>query len=561
MKLKKTTLTLFLAMVSLCYSYSQEFTINVSKLDAGFNIAMQITTAAKSSVTVDWGSGYTETLEVSGAKTFTVPLALEGQAATINISGAENVDYIGIDNKIDKFTVNTVGVNLNEIVFDQCALSDVDLKKATNLKNITITLNDITSIDLSGNSLLEIVKLNGNASLETITWPAGLTSLKTLALNNTKVGGGTLQSALNIAPNIEELFVNKQTSLSDNKLTTINLTNNSKLKDLQLQDNALSGTVDLGTKPELIQALLDGNQIEVFAVNSATVTYLKLHNNVIKTLNVKNVPALESLYCNNNKLSKLDLTGCTAIKNVLVADNELASITFPAVVGLNDLDIKGNLFDFATLPRVAATTYTYTGQKTILSIEASGADYFSVNMSKYMNPVLSGENVPGTAGKKSVIRWYGYDNRSPYGEEELSTGYGDFTLNESTSVYSFSKKNLEDYFLDNKVFAKITNEAFPAIDQDYGPIKTIEIELGKKGVGVNPDKVNTATCYYNGEELVYSAESVNSITVYNLAGQAVLNQTLVSDKGSVNVSRLNKGVYIVQLKGAKESITQKIVKE
>lgn len=561
MNFKKTTLTLLCAIASLCHGYSQDFTIETSNLESGFNISMQITNALASDVTVEWGVGNSQTESVTGiAKIFTAPESLVGRPATIKISG--KAEIIGIDNKIDKFTVNTTTTSLRELLLDQCNLSNIDIKKAAGLEILTITLNEIKSIDLSGNTSLKSIKLNGNSDLAEITLPvSGFSDLTFLNLNNTKVGGSTVQSIVNTATNLETLLVNKQDGVTDNKLTSINLTGNSKLKDIQLQYNNLSGTLNLGNKPELDKALLNNNKIEVLSVTSATLDYLNLNDNDISVLNVTAAPNIASLYCNNNKLAKLNLTGNTGIKNLLVNNNMLTSITFdPATTGLNSLEVKENLFDFATFPRISAITYLYTGQKTLLDIQVLSDDYYSVDMGKYMNPVPAGAIVPGTAGKESVITWWGYDNNNGK-EAELKKSYSDFEIN--GNVYSFSKDNLEEYFTDNKVFAKITNAAFPNISGKTGSLFTIEIELGKQGVGLTPDKNNTINCYYNAasNEVVYNVENADRASVYNLAGQGVLDQNLATDNGSINISDLAKGVYIVVIKGAKTSVKQKFVKQ
>jgi len=558
MKFKNFTLALFLSMTSLCYA--QDFTIEAPNVTADFNIQLTISEGAGLNATVTWANGLSETkiaTGVSGAN-FQAPAGIVGSSATIKIDGDGKINIVGIsdDSKISKFTVNADNTNLTELTLTNCGVSELDITKANKLTTLSVTQNNLTTVDLSGNSLLSGIGLNANYSLENITLPTGLSALTVLNLNNTKVGDAALQSILNIAPNIETLYVNKQTGVSDNKISSISLSGNLALKELWMQNNNLTGVIDLGLKPALERAILDNNNITSVVVNSATLSYMNLDNNKISMLNLEDAPNIKRLYCNNNQLTSLDFTGNTLIEQLELNNNNLTSITFdPAVTSLDVLKISGNLFDFATFPRFKITpsaNYVYNNQRTLLEVATSGAGYNIVDMSRYDKPVAAGETVPGTAGLASTITWRHLSKPA----EPLEKGT-DFTVNTTTNVYTFDKAGIVDYFGSAKIYATVTNTAYSA-----NTFSTIEIEIGKSSVGIDADEQNAVTCYYStsADEIVYNVENAKRIYVYNLAGQVVLDQKLAADNGSINVSDLSKGVYVVMINGAKASVKQKFVK-
>ncbi len=134
--------------------------------------------------------------------------------------------------------------------------------------------NRITSIDLSGNSLLRKLDL----------YDTGIASLD-----------------LTFCPNLEDLSCGKSS------LTELDVTNNPGLKSLECCDNQLTG-LDLSGTPNLYLLQCSGNQL----------TELDFTGN----------PNLEQLYCDNNQLEELDLSNQPLLMILNCNDNQLTSLTF-----------------------------------------------------------------------------------------------------------------------------------------------------------------------------------------------------------------------------------------
>lgn len=558
MNLKNFTLALFLTLTGVCYG--QDFTVKTSSVQEDFTISMQIVNNAAAPVTVNWGNGQSTTETVTGLeKLFKAPTGLIGTNATITIDGGGKVEIVSIDAKVDEFIVNTDNDVLWSLLINEGGLTVLDITKASALKKLSAPLNSLTSVNLTGNAALEELKLNGNSDLETITVPTSMASLKIVSLNNTKVNNASVQSILTAAPNLEEVSINKKAGEADNKLTSINLSNNSNITDLQLQNNSLSGVMDLTSCTALENTLLNNNSINSVIVNSVALTYINLNDNNVSSLDLSGAPNLVNLYCNNNELETLDLTGKTVLSNVLLNNNKLTSVTFdPALGTLNSLEIRNNFFTFETFPQVVVTAggYLYTGQADFV-ISVKSNDLFSIDMSKFTNPFPAGSTVPGTAGQASDITWWG--TYPGFGELELEdeSGMGDYTYNDATKTYKFEDL-MSTGFSDNFIYAKITNPAF-----NLATFKTIKVELGKSSVGIGENNKDVALCYYSGRshEVIYNVKDAQSIRIINLSGQVVYNQALTNDAGRVSVDNLAKGIYIVQIQAADTTVKQKIVKK
>jgi len=54
---------------------------------------------------------------------------------------------------------------------------------------------------------------------------------------------------------------------------------------------------------------------------------------------------------------------------------------------------------------------------------------------------------------------------------------------------------------------------------------------------------------------------INSVKLYNIAGQLVKSENVNSMKTNLNISDLNKGIYILEIKSKETSIRRKLIVE
>ena len=202
--------------------------------------------------------------------------------------------------------------------------------------------------------------------------------------------------------------------LSDTKISTLDLTNCSALKTLEIQRNEISkltlpanaeeltminasnenedGVVKEGTKnellatdwskaPNLTELDLSGNTYlkigffssEEFIISkNAKLTTLTVNNSNLKELNITKNTALATLNANFNRLTTLDASKMATGARIRANNNQLTSMKIPE--GLKNLQITNNNFNFATLPLFhpsLATNYQFAPQA-IISAAISG---------------------------------------------------------------------------------------------------------------------------------------------------------------------------------------------
>ena len=151
----------------------------------------------------------------------------------------------------------------------------------------------------------------------------------------------------------------------DNKLSALNVSNNSKLTILGCWDNKLS-ELDLRNNSALEQLTCYSNQLSELDVSQNKA--LKLLNcgyNLLSELNVSQNLVLEALYCDSNQLSELDVSQNKALKGLVCRRNQLSA-----------LDLSNN-------QKLSAHLYCDSNQLTSLNLGERYFEFFSCNGNSY----------------------------------------------------------------------------------------------------------------------------------------------------------------------------------
>ena len=206
----------------------------------------------------------------------------------VGISGDCSVSTVNIpDANLKAALINSSSINKNgdtEIQFTEAAqvstlsisnknISDLTgLSKFRALKNLICYGNNLTSIDVSGNTVLEKLTCFDN-------------NLSSLDLSKN--------------PKLESILA------YNNQITSLNLADNEALETLNLNDNSLS-TLNID--------------------HLATLKKLIVNNNEIENLSTLNNILLYEVRANNNKISDLDLTQNTALRILDVSENNMSTL-------------------------------------------------------------------------------------------------------------------------------------------------------------------------------------------------------------------------------------------
>ena len=187
---------------------------------------------------------------------------------------------------------------------------------------ITITGSGLTHIDWNNNTL-ESVAFSDLKALEYVDfWNSGLASIS--------VSG---------CPAIEyfECDYNNLTSIPFNSLKSV--------KELWIDDNLLSGSLNLSGFTALKVLACADNQLTSLNLTGCTALEgLYCGGNQLTSLNLTGYSKLRTLFCQNNQLTALNLSGCASIESIRCYYNELEAIDLNTLFGQLP-DYKGTELD------------------------------------------------------------------------------------------------------------------------------------------------------------------------------------------------------------------------
>lgn len=174
----------------------------------------------------------------------------------------------------------------------------IELNSSSLLYAVELALDDthitkeeaakVTALDLSETSI----------ELENFEDFENFENIETISIND---------STIKSLEGIEKLKNLKSLRISNSKLDDHDALKNTDLVRLTVIRCGLSGTVDLGEMPLLASLDLSDNYIEALRGDFPQLTYLKLANNEIKTIDAVDIPqSTEELVLSGNPLESLD---------------------------------------------------------------------------------------------------------------------------------------------------------------------------------------------------------------------------------------------------------------
>lgn len=220
--------------------------------------------------------------------------------------------------------------------------------RTTNLETLVISDNFITKIDLSHLVNLKKVSISCK-NLSSLNLPASLKLTELAYWGKTKFPGNLADF-----PNLTRLSIRGVE-------TPLDLSKNSKLKDLDCSYNGLT-RLDVSVLPDLEKLVCKGNKLvsldlsrnprlkelecsnnklpELDVSGLSDLEKLKCKWNAITSLDLSQTTKLVELDCSNNKLTSLDISRCPAIKDVRLGFNNLTEFNF-SHTKLENLNSRG----------------------------------------------------------------------------------------------------------------------------------------------------------------------------------------------------------------------------
>lgn len=215
----------------------------------------------------------------------------------------------------------------------------VGIEYFSNLETIDVSLNKLTSLDLSHSPKLTEIHVNGN-NLQKLDL-SGLAALKTLDCSANKL------NTLDVSESAEL----NSLICSNNNLGTLNLKNNKALTDLQCSSNNLTA-LDLR--------------------NNTALEVLYCRKNSLISLNVTGLPALKELDCSNTGITALNLYKNTLLENLYCSSNNLTSLGLTANKALLTLDCSKNALTSLDLSKNTLLETVDCSSNKLTSLDVSG---------------------------------------------------------------------------------------------------------------------------------------------------------------------------------------------
>lgn len=283
-------------------------------------------------------------------------------------------EQVNVDNPIlsaDKIR-NTTELDL----YDSNIENLEGIENFKNLKILDCSANNLTSLDLSGNILIEDLNCGGNKISQ-----INLSGCSNL-IKFTSGYNGFDSIDLSDCVSLEEL------ELVENNLKSLDLSNNMNLKILYY------GVID---EPNSLESINFGN------INSLeTIT---INRSWIESLDFKNMSNLKELTITSSPIKELDLSGCTSLKEAYIYYcGRLESLNCGDSINLTKLDCSANRtlknLDVSNNINLKELTVAYSGieylnlknQATLEKVYIDGSKVSKIDLNPNVsNSVIDGE--------------------------------------------------------------------------------------------------------------------------------------------------------------------------
>ena len=377
---------------------------------------------------------------------------------------------------------------------------------------ITISVNDVFEQLLVDLNIDSDGELNGEVSTSDIY---GLLELE--------VPSGYGISNLD---GIENLISLENLIVSDIGLTSLDLSNNPTLKQLDCSNNQLT-SLDLSNNPFLEQLDCSNNQLTSLDLsNNPFLEQLDCSNNQLTSLDLNNNLGLHQLDCSNNLLTNLDLSNNQYLTYIDVSNNPITpgALILPATYSPSN-EAFDPLSDKNSSPaNVLANT-------TLIYLNISNTDMTSIDISDFESLVtldVSGSKLDSLDVSANISLRY---------------------LNTTNTTLSCIQVNQDQL---GNIPTGWEKEATASYAVDCQSASSIEDELLAASIRMYPNPVNDILT-------IESDFRLTKIEIYSIVGSKV--KEIYMDFSSIQTGHLSKGIYILKIHSEKGISTKKFTKE
>lgn len=208
-----------------------------------------------------------------------------------------------------------------------------------------------------------------------------------LAVTELDVSGNNNETGIVNLSGIEAFINLELLNASSNKIKSIDLSQNARLKTLKLEVNLLE-SVDLSANTALTEVNLHFNELTSISGLTAAVKLKKLNLswNYLESLTL-DLPELEELNVEENKLNMLNINNSPKLISLLAKMNQLTELNTSQNLNLTDLIISGNNIESIDLSNNTALELLWISANELINLDVSKLHNLN-NLSIIGNPQL-----------------------------------------------------------------------------------------------------------------------------------------------------------------------------
>ncbi len=305
-------------------------------------------------------------LNLSGLKNLKTLYADHNLLSKIDVSGCSSLEtlwsydnYAYDDNSRMYFSLKEVNLEgcsaLKYVKLADNAITSLDFSDSPELEELDVTLNSLTSINVSNCSKLRQASIRGNKFNSAVDFShcSEMTYLNAAEaeLTGLNVSGCSklVQFIAYRNTGIKTMDVTSCTELTELNLyetgiTAIDVRNNTKLTKLNLGFTGGLTSIDVSTCSKLVELNLQENLLETLDVSGCPeLSVLKAEDNALTYINLNGCKAMSKLYLYNNRLNSVDLSSCENLGSLAIYKNSLTSLDVnPCAAAMYFLDCKEN---------------------------------------------------------------------------------------------------------------------------------------------------------------------------------------------------------------------------
>lgn len=241
------------------------------------------------------------------------------------VASGVDLQYLNLDNtpaltliNVDSTLLDSIDVSnrprLIEIRAEHCPnLVDIKLDNCTRLEDLFVRNSNLTTLDISTCSNLDLVRAENNAIHTT---NLNNTNVSEIYLNNNQL----TQIDLSQCSNLERVFCRY------NQLTKVDVSQCPLLNTYSVGYNQVD-SIDISNNPVIRKIYASHNGLEYIAIhNSPNLDYLDCSHNQLSELYFQNNNNLYTLNCDSNQILGLDFREALSLQNIYARHNRLAHV-------------------------------------------------------------------------------------------------------------------------------------------------------------------------------------------------------------------------------------------